>query len=106
ETYEGTYQVNKKEQFKQKEQLENIKKQIMEQQGEIIEKKVEKKKEIPPFLFNLSSLQGYITNKYKGWTSDKVLKIAQSLYEKKYMTYPRTSSTALDESLTGKVAHV
>lgn len=106
ETYEGTYQVNKKEQFKQKEQLENIKKQIMEQQGEIIEKKVEKKKEFPPFLFNLSSLQGYITNKYKGWTSDKVLKIAQSLYEKKYMTYPRTSSTALDESLTGKVAHV
>src|SRR5690606_28674854 len=72
----------------------------------IIDKQVEKKKEFPPFLFNLSNLQGYITNKFKGWTSDKVLKVAQSLYEKKLITYPRTSSIALEESLVGKTAHV
>ena len=62
---------------------------------------MERKKEYPPYLFNLSNLQGFITSKYKGWTSDKVLKVAQSLYEKKYITYPRTASVVLEESLSG-----
>jgi DNA topoisomerase III len=104
--YEGTYVVNKEEKFKQKEELDKVLKAIHDKQGEIMEKTVENKKEFPPFLFNLSNLQGHITSKYKGWTSDKVLKVAQSLYEKKYITYPRTSSTALEESLVGKTAKV
>lgn len=32
--------------------------------------------------------------------------MAQSLYEKKLITYPRTSSIALEESLVAKTAHV
>ncbi|MFA1818775.1 DNA topoisomerase [Virgibacillus oceani] len=104
--YEGTYTEEKKEKFKKKETLEEIQEAIKQKQGTITEKQIEKKKEFPPFLFNLSNLQGYITNKYKGWTSDKVLKAAQSLYEKKLITYPRTASTALEESLTGKTAKV
>ncbi|MGX1826606.1 DNA topoisomerase, partial [Heyndrickxia sporothermodurans] len=59
-----------------------------------------------PYLFNLSNLQGFITSKYKGWTSDKVLKVVQSLYEKKYITYPRTASVVLEESLVDKAAKV
>nr|WP_242949677.1 DNA topoisomerase [Clostridium pasteurianum] len=47
-----------------------------------------------------------MTSKYKGYTADKVLKIAQSLYEKKYITYPRTESTALEESIKDKAKHV
>lgn len=105
-TYEGTYTEEKQDQFKHKEKLARIHQQIQSKPGQVIWKKVDKKKEYPPLLFNLSSLQGYITNKYKGWTSDRVLKTAQSLYEKKYITYPRTSSIALDESLVGKTAHV
>lgn len=35
-----------------------------------------------------------------------MLKVAQTLYEKKYITYPRTSSVALEESLVGKTAKV
>lgn len=66
----------------------------------------ERKNENPPMLFNLSNLQGYITSKYKGWTSDKVLKVAQNLYEKKLITYPRTASSVLDESLVEKVKKV
>ena len=53
-----------------------------------------------------SGLQGYVTSKYKGWTSDKVLKTAQQLYEKKFITYPRTASVVLDESLKEKTAKV
>src|SRR5699024_1195456 len=63
-------------------------------------------REYPPYLFNLSNLQGHITSKYKAWTSDKVLKVAQNLYEKKFITYRRTASMALEESLTAKTQKV
>ncbi|QCS53510.1 type IA DNA topoisomerase [Priestia flexa] len=104
--YEGTYIEGKEEKFKSKETLEEIQQKLIDKSGIVSNKQVQKKKEYPPFLFNLSNLQGYITNKYKGWTSDKVLKVAQSLYEKKFITYPRTASVALEESLVGKTAKV
>ncbi|AXI08914.1 DNA topoisomerase III [Oceanobacillus zhaokaii] len=104
--YQGTYVENKEEKFKSKETLEQLHQSIQGKQATIIDKQVEKKKEFPPFLFNLSNLQGYVTSKFKGFTSDKVLKVAQSLYEKKFITYPRTSSTALEESIVAKTANV
>ncbi|MCM3095971.1 type IA DNA topoisomerase [Priestia megaterium] len=104
--YEGTYIEGKEEKFKSKETLEEVQQKLIDKPGIVSDKQVQKKKEYPPFLFNLSNLQGYITNKYKGWTSDKVLKVAQSLYEKKFITYPRTASVALEESLVGKTAKV
>ncbi len=93
--FEGLYYETNKdgkldEKFEEKEYLDKIAKAIKSERGEVVEKQTEKKKEYPPFLFNLSNLQGHITSKYKGWTSDKVLKVAQSLYEKKFITYPRT----------------
>lgn len=104
--YEGTYIEGKEEKFKNKETLEAIQQEIINKSAMIADKQVQKKNEYPPYLFNLSNLQGYITNKYKGWTSDKVLKVAQTLYEKKFITYPRTASVALEESLVGKTAKV
>ena len=104
--YEGTYVEGKEEKFKNKEILEAIQQEIINKSAIIDDKQVQKKKEYPPYLFNLSNLQGYITSKYKGWTSDKVLKVAQTLYEKKFITYPRTASVALEESLVGKTAKV
>lgn len=106
ETYEGIYMEGKEDKFKSKEDLANVQKAIENKLASVIDKQVVKKKEFPPVLFNLSNLQGFITSKFKGWTSDKVLKVAQSLYEKKYITYPRTSSIALEESLVGKTANV
>lgn len=76
------------------------------ERANIKDKQTELKKEYPPYLFNLSNLQGYITSKYKGWTSDKVLKVAQSLYEKKLTTYPRTASVVLEESLKDRAKKV
>lgn len=66
----------------------------------------ELKREYPPSLFNLSGLQGYVTSKYKGWSAEKVLKVAQNLYEKQLITYPRTSSIALEEALIQKAKRV
>lgn len=107
EEFEGTYyNENNNEKFEDKKVVEELKKHLKDKEGKIIEKQVEKKREYAPLLFNLSNLQGYITSKYKGWTSDKVLKVAQSLYEKKFITYPRTGSVALDESLKDKTKKV
>lgn len=111
EEFEGTYYVKDKEgkdneKFEDKQALEVLADLIKNKPAKIIEKQVEKKKDYAPFLFNLSNLQGHITSKYKGWTSDKVLKVAQSLYEKKYITYPRTGSLALEESLKGRTKKV
>lgn len=106
EEFEGTYYENNSEKFEDKKILDEIKEKIKDKNAEIIEKQTERKKEYPPFLFNLSNLQGYITSKYKGWTSDKVLKVAQSLYEKKFITYPRTGSMALEESLVDRTRNV
>jgi DNA topoisomerase III len=104
--YEGTYVEDEEDKFKDKETLELVQQSLCNCSATILDKKVELKKEYPPYLFNLSNLQGFITSKYKGWTSDKVLKVAQSLYEKKYITYPRTASVVLEESLVDKAAKV
>ena len=104
--FQGTYYENDNEKFDSEGILENIIKLLKDKNAEIIEKQVEKKKDYAPLLFNLSNLQGYVTSKYKGWTSDKVLKVAQSLYEKKFTTYPRTGSVALEESLKERTKKV
>ena len=111
QTFEATYYENDaenkpSEKFEDKAKLEQIQRHITDKKGIIVQKQVERKKEYAPLLFNLSNLQGYITSKYKGWTSDKVLKVAQSLYEKKHITYPRTGSVALEESLKERVEKV
>lgn len=57
----------------------------------------EEKQSNPPKLHSLSSLQAKLNRKYKISPED-VLKIAQGLYEKKFISYPRTSSQYLTES--------
>lgn len=105
-SYQGTYTQDKKDKFENKDDLKEIKKQIEGKQSKIINKEITQKVEYPQSLFNLSALQGYISSKYQGFTSDKVLSVAQSLYEKKYITYPRTASSVLDESLIEKAKSV
>ena len=105
-SFEGIYYVGEEEKFDSPQELEEIRQQIEGHPAEVTSKKVTRKKEYAPYLFNLSNLQGYITSKYKGWTSDRVLKTAQTLYEKKFITYPRTASSVLDESLIDKTRKV
>lgn len=106
EEYEGFYTLKEQEKFSDKAELQEILKKLQGTTGTVVDKEVEKKKEYPPYLFNLSNLQGYVTAKHKGWTSDKVLKVAQALYERKHITYPRTASSVLEESLAGKAENV
>ncbi len=107
EEFKGIYTQGKDEKFKDKKVLDEVLSCVKNSGGAVVmDKQIEKKKDYPPYLFNLSNLQGFVTSKYKGWTSDKVLKVAQSLYEKKFITYPRTSSVVLEESLEGRAKKV
>lgn len=105
--FEGIYFEGKQEKFDRKSVLEELlTKKELPTTAKVIEASTKRKKEYPPFLFNLSNLQGMVTNKYRGFTAEKVLEIAQSLYEKKFVTYPRTSSIHLDETLVDKTRKV
>lgn len=106
EEFEGIYYEEENEKFEDNIYLEGLRELLKDKQAKVIDKVVTRKKEYPPLLFNLSNLQGHVTSKYKGWTSDKVLKVAQSLYEKKFITYPRTGSVALEESLKDRAKKV
>lgn len=59
----------------------------------------EKKTETPPKLYDLTTLQRE-ANRVFGYTAKQTLDYAQSLYEKKLLTYPRTDS----RYLTGDMA--
>lgn len=56
------------------------------------------KKEQPPLLHDLSSLQ-QAANKKKGFTADETLAILQRLYEEKLITYPRTGSQYIGDDV-------
>ena len=56
----------------------------------------------PPLLYDLTALQKD-ANKCHGFSADKTLSIAQSLYEKKITTYPRTGSRYISEDVSEEV---
>ena len=58
----------------------------------------EQKKEQPPKLYDLTTLQRE-ANRLLGYTAKQTLDYAQSLYEKKLLTYPRTDSRHLTSDM-------
>ena len=56
----------------------------------------------PPLLYDLTALQKE-ANRRQGFYADKTLSIAQSLYEKKITTYPRTGSRYISEDVFEEV---
>jgi DNA topoisomerase-3 len=66
--------------------------------------KIEKKKENknPPLLYNLAELQNDCSKIYK-LSPDQTLKVAQELYEKKLLTYPRTDARVLSTAVAKEI---
>ena len=56
----------------------------------------------PPLLYDLTSLQKE-ANRQLGYSADKTLSLAQSLYEKKVTTYPRTGSRYISQDVFEEV---
>ena len=68
---------------------------------------VTKKKgtEAPPHLYDLTSLQVDCNKKFS-YSADMTLKLIQSLYEKKYTTYPRVDTLFLTDDIYPKVPQI
>ena len=62
----------------------------------------EQKKEQPPKLYDLTTLQRE-ANRLLGYTAKQTLDYAQSIYEKKLLTYPRTDSRYLTSDMAETV---
>ena len=67
---------------------------------ESVTKKAEKKK--APLLFNLAELQNECSKKFK-ISPDKTLEIAQTLYEAKLTTYPRTDARVISTAVAKEI---
>lgn len=65
-----------------------------------VERKQEKKN--PPLLFNLAELQNECSKRFK-ISPDETLRIAQELYEKKLVTYPRTDARVLSSAVAKEI---
>jgi len=66
--------------------------------GNITAVEAKPRKEPPPLLHDLSSLQQE-ANKKKGYTADQTLSILQNLYESKLVSYPRTGSRYIGDDI-------
>ncbi len=70
--------------------------------GHILSVEAKPRKEPPPLLHDLSSLQQE-ANKRKGFTADQTLSLLQNLYESKLVTYPRTGSRYIGDDVFATV---
>ncbi|MBR6443349.1 MAG: DNA topoisomerase III [Clostridia bacterium] len=104
--YSGVYFSDKLDpdtHLKEKADAEKIAAEVKGKTGTVIQAETTRKKELPPQLYDLTSLQRD-ANRMLGFTADKTLKTAQSLYEKhKALTYPRTDSRFLPPDMIPRV---
>lgn len=68
----------------------------------VVEAKKKKELKNPPLLYNLAELQNDCSKKFK-ISPDETLKIAQKLYERKLLTYPRTDARVLSKAVAKEI---
>lgn len=101
-TYKETVFRQTAESFSTKEEVEALIESIRSAPLTIQKVTKQQGKELPPRLFDLTSLQ-VEANKRFGMTAETTLQTIQSLYEKKLTTYPRVDTTYLSEDIYPKV---
>lgn len=88
-----------------KKDAEELISSLRDKKGSVFKITKKKKNELPPLLFNLSELQAEANKKFK-IPVDKTLEIAQNLYEKKYITYPRTDSRVITTDIVPTLPNI
>jgi DNA topoisomerase-3 len=88
--------------FLKKEDGELLANKVKESDFEIISVEKKNGNEYAPKLFDLTGLQVYCNTKF-GFSADETLKIVQTLYEQKVVTYPRVDTTFLPNDIYPKV---
>ncbi len=91
--------------FDTSEQAETVRAKCDGKPVAVTSAKSERKKENRPLLHSLTSLQREANDVY-GMTAADTLKAAQSLYEKKLITYPRTDSNYLSDDMISLIESI
>ena len=99
----GTVKFSSSEKWKEKEPATALYNKVKEA-GTATVTKAERKEntEDTPLLYDLTTLQKEANTKY-GFTAEQTLEIAQKLYEKKLITYPRTGSRYIPEDVFAEI---
>ena len=101
DSYDGVWFRTKQNRLKERSAAEEIAAKVRGGTGLV--RKAEKKTatERPPLLYDLTNLQRNANARF-GFTAERTLRAAQSLYEeRKLITYPRTSSRYLSKDMVG-----
>jgi len=93
------------ERYISKQEAEEVIEKLKGKEGKVKKVEIKSKNEQPPLLFNLAELQSEANKKFK-LPVDKTLETAQSLYEKKLITYPRTDCRVLSTDVVGELPKV
>jgi len=91
--------------FLKKEDGEVLANKVKESDFQIDSVKKKKGNEYAPKLFDLTGLQVYCNTRF-GFSADETLKIVQTLYEQKVVTYPRVDTTFLPNDVYPKVSGI
>ena len=96
---EGTVKFSSSEKWKEKEPATELYDKVKSAGTATVTKAERKEKtEETPLLYDLTTLQKEANAKH-GFTAEQTLEIAQKLYEKKLITYPRTGSRYIPEDV-------
>ena len=91
------------EKYDERESAEKTVAAIMQIKDVRVEKVERKEMNVqPPLPYDLTTLQKEANSRY-GFTAERTLSIAQSLYESKHLTYPRTSSRYIPTDIMDEV---
>ena len=100
---EGTVKFSSSEKWKEKEPATELYNKVKSAGTATVTKAERKEKtEETPLLYDLTTLQKEANTKH-GFTAEQTLEIAQKLYEKKLITYPRTGSRYIPEDVFAEI---
>jgi DNA topoisomerase-3 len=97
-SYPGTWLGPDGTRLAEKERAEAIADRVRGKTGAVERVERKRTKERPPLLYDLTALQRAANARY-GFSAARTLELAQGLYEKKLLTYPRTSSRHLSKAV-------
>jgi DNA topoisomerase-3 len=102
-TYEGRYFAGTQSRLKTAEEADAVVAAVRDKTGEITKLEKTTRKEKPPLLYDLTSLQREANTRF-GFSARRTLGAAQRLYEEhKAITYPRTNSRFLTGDMAGEI---
>ena len=100
---DGTVKFSSSEKWKEKEPATALYNKVKEiGTATVVKAERREKAEDTPLLYDLTTLQKEANAKH-GFTAEQTLEIAQKLYEKKLITYPRTGSRHIPEDVFAEI---